>query len=429
MLLAGFLVLQAGCGGAPTRPAGTFAPINPSAAVFWDRQTTESARLLQQFGAAFNQTWKGLPIQIERAGTYPDIYRKTTASIRAGELPAMAVSYESMTAEYIAAGAVAPLDEFLKDPELGISPEELDDFFPSVLASNRFEEHGGGLYSFPYTKSVLMLFYNRRVLDAAGVAAVPATWDEFLAACRAVKAKTGEPAIGLAADCSTFNGLLFSMGGAVNRGRETLYDSPESVRVLELYETLINEGLAYPINPGTFDDEVALVNDKAAFTLRTSSGRGTVGAAMGDARRWGMAMIPQADPSRPATVLFGANVSIFKTDPAQQRAAWAFLRDFTATDNLVQWAIATGYLPIRKSAAQHPDMLAFWAEADFNRAAFDCLPFARAEPNIAGWQEVRKAVEDAQMAVFTKVKTGRAAALELKKTADAILARDAGGTR
>jgi multiple sugar transport system substrate-binding protein len=331
----------------------------------------------------------------------------------------MSVAYESMTAEYVPTGAVANLDDFVNS----FSKEDLDDFFPAVLASNRYEELGGHYYSFPYTKSVLMMYYNRRVLEAAGVATPPQTWDEFLAACRAVKAKTGKPAYAASVDCSTIDGMIFSRGGDVATGRTTHYDAPASVRVFEFLETLQKEGLTYQITPGTFDDEVALMNDQIAFTIRTSSSLAGLELGFNDATHWGMARIPQEDPAKPATVLFGANVSVFNVGEAQQQAALAFLKEFTNTENSVRWAMASGYLPLRKSAANHPDLRKSWAEAPYNSAAYDCLPFARVEPNVSGWQEVRKAVEDAETAVLTGLKTGKEAALALKQAADTILAR------
>jgi multiple sugar transport system substrate-binding protein len=422
IILALLLLLSAGCGNRATAPSPDgFAPLDGAVALFWDRQTTESGRLLQTIGEEFNAGWKGLPIKIERSGRYDEIFRKVTASIQARKLPAMTVAYESMTAEYVPTGAVVPLDDFVSS----FSAEDRADFFPAVLESNRFEDYGGKYYSFPYTKSVLMMFYNQRVLDAAGVTKIPETWDEFLEACRAVKAKTGKFAYAASVDCSTIDGMIFSRGGDIARGRETLFDAPASIRAFEFLETLKKEGLVYQITPGTFDDEQALVNDEIAFTIRTSSARAGVEFNMGDLSRWGMARLPQEDPSRPATVLFGANVTLFKVGAAQQEAALAFLKHFTSTENCVRWAIQSGYLPIRKSAADHPDMQAFWAAGKSNRASFDCLPFARVEPNVSGWQEVRKAVEDAETQVLTGLKSGRDAALELKKTADAILARHA----
>lgn len=427
LLYTGLCALSiAGCG-APAPPPGTgFAPIDAAHAVFWDRQTTETATLLRSIVDTFNAEHPGLPVLVERAGGYSEIFRKVSASIQARRLPAMAVSYESMTAEYAAAGAVAPLDGLVQDPATGFTPEELDDFFPAVLASNRFAQLGGTLYSFPFAKSVLMLYYNKRVLAAAGLDAPPETWAEFLDQCRTIKQRTGKQAHAISVDCSTVNGLIFSMGGDVFSEGRCQYDSPAAIAVFELYETLTKEGLAYQITPGTFDDEVALVNDQIAFTLRTSSGRASVARNMGDARdRWGWKRIPQADPAHPATVLFGPNVTLFNTTPEQQQTAWAFVKYFTSPDVGARWAAETGYLPVRKSALGHPVLQQFWKEWEDGRAAYDCMAFAKVEPNVMGWQEVRTLVERALTEVISGLKPGREAALALKEAADAALARHA----
>ena len=43
-------------------------------------------------------------------------------------------------AEYAAAGAVAPLDAFVADPETGYPAEEMADFFPAAIDTNRFAQ-------------------------------------------------------------------------------------------------------------------------------------------------------------------------------------------------------------------------------------------------------------------------------------------------
>ena len=422
------ILLLTGCNPASMQTPGeastarTFKPINTEAATFWDRQTTESAELLREIASDFNAGHPDLPIKVEHIGGYSDIYRKVTASIQARTLPALAVAYESMTAEYVRGGAVLPLDDLIADPEHGIAPGDMEDFFPGVIETNTFAEFGGKMYSFPFCKSVLMMYFNKRVLAEAGIEAPPKTWREFLAQCRQVKAKTGKYAHAVSVDCSTVDGMIFSRGGDVYADGATLFDSAESLEVFRLYETLVKEDLAFQIPPGSYDDEVALAQDRIAFAFRSSSGRTSVGLLMeGDQEKWGMARIPQANENDPHTVLFGPNVCIFNTTPEQERCAWEFVKYFTSLEMVVRWALGTGYLPIRKSAADHPKMAAFWTEWEYNRAAFDCLPYARPEPNIAGWQEVRGIVEDALTAVLTGIKNADKAAHDLKSTADTAL--------
>ena len=139
---------------------------------------------------------------------------------------------------------------------------------------------------------------------------------------------------------------------------------------------------------------------------------------------WEMTRIPQADPGKPGTVLYGPNICVFKTTEDHQRAAWGFIKHFTTPKVSVRWAIATGYLPIRKSAAADPDMQAYWKKWPQDRAAFECVTFARSQPNLVGWQEVRTLVERALTAVLTGIKTADQACADLKRDADKVLAAE-----
>jgi len=399
-----------------------FKPIDAGKVLFWDRQTTETGDLLRAIIADFNTSHPGMPLEAQYSGGYSEINRKVSASIQARTLPAMAVGYQSMTVEYVLAGAVTELDTFISDPAIGLSSADLADFFPAFIETNRYPDFGGKMYSFPFCKSVLMMYFNKRVLQEAGISAPPATWAEFLEQCRQIKAKTGKFAYAANIDASTIVGMIFSMGSDVVDGRTTLFDSPAALEVFELLETLAKEQLAYHIPPESYDDRDAFAQDRIAFVFRSSSHRAYVDRLMENARdRWGMARIPQKDPANPRTVLYGPNISIFKVPEEQQRRAWEFVRYFTSRDVTVRWALGTGYLPVRKSAAEHPDMKAFWDEWEYNRAAFDCLPFAISEPNLGGWQEVRDLIEKAETAVFTGKLTAAEACRDLKKNADGVL--------
>jgi len=429
LLLVSFvgIVLTCGWGCAPTVPGESlYTPVNDHSAVFWDRQTTESAELLKSLAETFNAHWDGLPIKVERAGSYTDIFRKITAGIHAKVLPAMAVSYESMTSEYINLKVVYNLDTLIHSEETGFTEEELADFFPDMLKNNRFPEFGNSFYSFPFAKSILMLYYNKKVLAEAGIAAPPETWTEFLEQCRQIKEKTGKYAHAVHADCSTLNGIIFSMGGEVVENYKTCYNSDVARQAFHLYETLAHEKLAYIISPGSYEDNIALARDDIAFVLRSSSGIRDMKMLMeDDLDRWGIQRIPQTDPSRPATVLYGPNVCLFNIGEEQVNTAWAFVKYFTNPEISLRWALETGYMPVRKSALEYPAMRQFWEQWSDNRAPYDCLSFARAEPNIAGWQQVRDFAARTITEIMTGIHDADTAAKLLSENADQALARGA----
>ena len=52
-----------------------------------------------------------------------------------------------------------------------------------------------------------------------------------------------------------------------------------------------------------------------------------------------------------------------------------------------RWAVESGYLPVRKSALTTETMKQFVGRHPRNRRAIDMQPYAKPEPNIAGWQQ------------------------------------------
>lgn len=403
--------------------SGGFKPINAREADLWDRQTTENAAILREITDEFNATHTGLPIRIVQSGNYGDIYQKTTAAIKARTVPAMAVAYGNMTVEYAREGAVVTLDDYVRDPETGYSEAELADFFPAVLEQNRYPEFDGAMLSFPYTKTVLVMYFNTDVLGAAGITGPPATWDEFLAQCRTVKEKTGKHGISLDVDASTLNGIIMSHGGEIVREGRPYYLTDAARAAFELIATLFREELAFMNPPRTFGDQTAFGNDEIAFSFRPSSSLPYYKLVKEGTSGWGVARIPQHDPANPATVLYGANVSVFRASPEHERASWSFLKYFNTPEVNARWAVETGYLPSRRSATEEPVLQQFWAEWEYNRVAFDCLEFARSEPNLAGWQTVRSLLEKGATEVATGMREPDAALESLQSQIDAVNAR------
>ncbi len=399
-----------------------FVPLNSTHVIFWDRQTAESAEFIKEKTHEFNQLYPGIPVKVEKAGGYAEIFRKVSASIQAHKLPALAVSYESMTSEYIPTGAVVPLDEYVNDPEIGLSKEELEDFFPAVIMANRYPDFDNKLYSFPLAKSVLVLYYNQDVLKRAEITEPPKTWDDFYNHLRMIKTKMNQKGYAISIDCSTVSAMIYSFGGKIVEGRQTLFSADETVHVFSFLQRLIQEDLAYVITPGTFDDQIAFAKGEIAYMIRSSSLRIALELLEKEKPfQWGIAPLPYRDGFRPVTVLFGPNITIFKTTPEQQKRAWKFIRFMTSKENTVNWAIETGYVPIRKSSAENIKLQQFWQEKPYAKVPFDCLPFAKPEPNLSGWQQIRDMVESAELEVLTLMDTPENVCKRLEKKANAVL--------
>lgn len=390
---------------------------------FWHTQADENGRLLEQIIDQFNRTHRPIRVQAIYVAGYDQIFRKLKASLLAGELPDLAVAYESMVAEYAHAGAVVPLDQYLEDPEIGLSDEDLEDIYPVFIQTNRFSQFGNQLLSFPFTKSVLLMYSNLALIREAGFEGPPASWDEFLDQCRAIREKTGRTAYALSVDPSTIHAMILSFGGELV-DPETLrtgYASPAGIQTFEVIDRLIRDKLAHVIQYNSYDDRADLAAGRAAFMIRSSTSRPYLDEMIGEKFPWAASIIPHGDGQQPVTVLFGANICMFRSTPEKQRAAWQFIKYFASREVTALWATRTGYMPVRRSALEVPEMAAFLTAKPQNRSAIDTLPFARPEPNLAGIQEVRTLVEKAENDIIYSIRKPHEAARELAQAAERVL--------
>lgn len=410
-----------GClGGTPSKTGSSGGSGGKMRLQFWHTRRSDQEKALQRICADYNRANPNVEIEPLYQGNYDRLNQKLRASIQAKDLPALAVAYESQVVEYTAGNALLPLDTFVKDAELGLKDEELSDFPPLYLETNRYAQFDNQLLSFPFTKSTLLLFYNKTLLAKAGFTEPPATWDEFEKQCAAVTAQTRKPAFVFDTDPSTLDGMIYSFGGELlTPERKTRFGEAPTVKMLELLGRMAR---AKTMVSATGDDAGNLfLGGGCAFILNTSSGRAQAEEQIGRQFDWDVAVIPHAQGVEPVTVGYGPNVCIFRSNPDQEREAWKFVRFFISPETTARWARETGYLPVRKSAVELPEMKAFYDGNPRARKVYEITQLAKGEPNVLGWQEVRDLLKDAAESVISGTPPA-AAASRLKTKADKVLA-------
>jgi len=407
------------CGGdgKGKRPAGEI--------VFWHVLTGDYEKHLLSLIDEFNASGPPRQVRPQSMLGYNQIYRKTKLALVSGRLPDVAVAMESMVSEYYPSGRNVDLDALVADAEHGFGPDGLADFFPPMIDTNRYQQFGGKLLSFPFTKSVLMNHVNMDMVRRASFTAPPETWEQFLAQCRAIKKTLGVIPYALSIDASTIDAMVFSFGGEVYdaKRRRTTFDSPAGLATFRLLATLAREGLAHRVDYGSRNDRVRFARKEAAFMIRSSAGRPMVAQLVGDAFDWDLAVIPHGKDAKPATVLFGSNVCLFTSDPERERAAWALVKFLTSREITARWATMTGYLPVRKSALETDTLKRYLAETKQSPRPIEGLKVARFEPNATGWQEMRELIEKAESDVFEGRETPEQAVRTLDEASERLSAR------
>lgn len=434
VVLAGALLIVWGCTG-PGAPAPTGAAPqaggNPVDAVeisqpiqleFWHRQVGASEALQQQLINEFMAANPNIKINPQSLGSYDTLYQKTMAAIQAGSPPDMVAAYENYASDYYEADALVPFDDYIRSQKYGLSPQEIADYIPAYMEATHFSQYDGKQLTFPYTKSDLVLYTNMDVLRSLGFQRPAAIWDEFLAHCRAAVG-SGRQCYAAAIDPSAFDGVVFSFGGEVisGDGKKALFDQPPGVKALQLYETLGNEKLAYQIQG--VDDQNDLLAGRALYMMRSSTSVPVLAAGFNDNGKWEVSIIPQGGSPKPVTVLYGANISIMKSTPEKQLAAWLFIKWLTRPDVTARWGLdaSNGYFPVRQSALQQAAAATFLDTNPRFKQALEVSRSGKVEPSARGWNEVRNFIADAMTGLLTgKMTAVQAQQMLMQKSTQAL---------
>ena len=91
----------------------------------------------------------------------------------------MVFAVENLVADYAKAGAIVELDPYINSPKNGLNKESLADIYKPYLDSGRYPQYGNKTLSFPFFKSLEVLYRNDDLAKELGFTAPPKTWDEF----------------------------------------------------------------------------------------------------------------------------------------------------------------------------------------------------------------------------------------------------------
>jgi multiple sugar transport system substrate-binding protein len=119
-----------------------------------------------------------------------------------GEGPDVAHVAQVWVKQFGQAGAVLPLDDFLKnDPP----PNGFTDFVAQDLATGT----DGHVYGLPWTTDTWALVYRTDLLQQAGITELPKTWDELRQASAEVYKRTGKAGFGFPAGSAASGAIWF----------------------------------------------------------------------------------------------------------------------------------------------------------------------------------------------------------------------------
>ncbi len=384
-------LLLTGCGGRDDVPEGV------TEIVFWHAMGGPLGEALNELVDEFNREHPEIHISMVNMGNYTALSQKLTAAIQAGNQPHIAQAFEAWTAYYQKGDVIVPFERFIEnDPEFG--EEDLEDFFPVFVESNTID---GELLSFPFNKSVRVLYYNRDLFFRHDLDPnqPPRTWDEFREYAKILTRDTTKDGsidqYGTTIRISAwqFQNLLLQAGGRMmdEDYRKPLFNDEAGVRALEYLRTLLTEDKTAYLSPG-YEGQRDFTASKVAMYEDTSVSYAFM-ERTGIPFNLGLAPIP-IDKTR-KNIISGTNVIIFKNEDDQVLdAAWEFVKWFTDTPQTAKWSAMTYYMPVRQSAMQEPELKQRIEETPGMADVYDQLNYATFEPQISEWFELRRYLEE-----------------------------------
>ena len=372
---------------------------------FWYQHTREREKALQELIADFNQSNDHqISVRGEYVGRYGDIYNKMNVGIQSGSLAAsLVVAYQNQALAYYQADGIVDITPYISSPKWGLSPREREDYVQSFLMQDNVN---GVQIGFPSNRSMELLYYNLDWLRELGFDGPPATWDDFAAMCHLAREKpfgkneSKARSLGflLDIDASRLAAMVFSRGGDLVNAAGTAYalDSPEVKASLELMRDLMAADAIDIV--GERDAELnEFVTGQVLFSQDSSSGMPFYKSGIEDTGldfTWGVTHPPQVGPT-PVVDVYGASVSLCAGPPEKQLAAWLFLKWLTAPEQQARWVRASNYFPVRKSTAR--ELESYFVENPHYGVAFGMLDYGKSEPTMAGYQQVRRLIQEAMV--------------------------------
>ncbi|ANK81172.1 MAG: sn-glycerol-3-phosphate ABC transporter substrate-binding protein [Rhizobiales bacterium NRL2] len=139
---------------------------------WWHAMGGKLGEKVEEIAQKFNASQDQFSVKPVYKGNYTETMTAAIAAFRAGEQPHVVQVFEVGTASMMAAkGAVYPVHELMAD-----AGEAFDQsaYLPAVISY--YTTPDGKLLSLPFNSSTPVLWYNKDLLDKAGVAEVPSTW-------------------------------------------------------------------------------------------------------------------------------------------------------------------------------------------------------------------------------------------------------------
>lgn len=362
--MTGILAVSAltGCASGEVTPnEGNEAPVaieipdmtEPTSIEMWHFMSGKQQEVLQSIIDEFNATNNmNITVSAVAQGKIPDLNKKVIAAEQSNTLPAIINVYPDLATGLIEKGAIYDIGAFASHPEVGMEAELKSDFVEAFIAE--VSQWDGKLYGMPMTKSTEVIYVNKTLLEKIGYTEADVqgmTMDKLAEISKAAKEQLGIAGFGYDSGSNGFISTLKMDGKNFVDLDGTINVDNEWVRTfMDFYKEQVTNG--YFRTPGEDGFLSGPFSNQQMLMYQGS----TAGASFIDTNGQFelIAVEPAYFEGKDKAVIQQGGSLFVTTDvtPQEQYAAYEFIKFATNTENTAKFATETGYLPVRKSAAE-----------------------------------------------------------------------------
>ena len=339
------------------------ASSQPTAIVFWHSMSDEAGVLVEKFVKDFNDTIgkeKQITVEAVFQGQYSDATTKLNSVLTAetyDQLPDVMNLDATGKVAYFNSGRAYTLDDALKAD----AAYDIGQIQPITL--NNWEFSGTKL-GMPFAASTSIMFYNKTMLDAAGVKA-PETFQDIIDISAKLPEKTADGleviAYSVVPNTPTLANWLGQLGSDMvnnKNGSEAMatelacIENGALAAFLTQWKAMYDAGALRNV-AGTTDQFVA---GQLAILTTSSSNITSLLEKIGGAFELGTGYYPKVTPEAHfgATVSGSCLVMFDRQDDARKAAAWELVKYLASPQVQAEFAAATGYVPVNAGAQDVP---------------------------------------------------------------------------
>ena len=307
--------------------------------------------------------------------------QKLLTAIASNEVPDIVLWDRFNTGVYAPKGALASLDDYIAKDNIDMSQF----YAPAVdeLTS------GGVVYGIPLTVDSRILFYNKDMLEEAGVDPASITdWDSLREAAIKLTKWDGDMLVqsGFSLkDVGLFNNWIGQAGGKMiddsTNPPTVAFNTEAGLKVLEYWNQLLNEDKVYQLG---FEDGFGGDGFKAGKVAITFNGPWTLESYKEAGLNFGVIEQPEGYNGEKSAMMGGFGL-IIPNGAKNADAAWEFIKWWTMQpENGVEFCKISGNLPANVNAAKDP----YYMDDEILKVFSETMEYAGIRSKVFGYSDL-----------------------------------------